>query len=201
MFLIGLTGGIAAGKSTVGDYWKTLGAYEIDADALARKALEAEGVGVSSVVAEFGSEVLDPEGHINRSKLGQIVFNDPEKRRLLEKIVHPLVKKEAKKLLDAQPTDAIVVYNVPLLVEADVDLPFDAVVTVEAPENVRVERLISNRGLKPDEAIARVRSQASAAERANRADYILNSNQPLPLLLKDAERLWAKLEKVAHGTH
>jgi len=199
MFLIGLTGGIAAGKTTVGDFWKTLGAHEIDADSLARNALDPGSDGFKQVLKLFGPGIQQADGTIDRSKLGAIVFQDATKRKELETIVHPIVREQARSLIEQQPNNAIVVYNVPLLVEADIDLPFNVVVTVEAPESVRISRLRESRGLSLTEAQARIQAQSSSAERANRADFILNSNQPLSLLLRDAQNLWNQFVKDAHG--
>ncbi len=192
MFLIGLTGGIAAGKTTVAELWKSLGAIEIDADQVARDVVVPGSIGARKIEAQFGSEYFDDAGKLDRKKLGKYVFANPEARSKLEEIIHPLVRERTKKLIALQPADSIVVYSVPLLVEANVDLPFDAVVTVEAPEDVRVQRLINSRGMTEAEAIQRVSAQASPVERAQHADYILNSNQDLALLLKDAKQLFEK---------
>jgi dephospho-CoA kinase len=129
--------------------------------------------------------------------LAEIVFNSPEKRKELEAIVHPIVRRLAAEALAKLADDTIAIYTVPLLVEASVELPFDFVVTVEAPSDKQVERMVKNRGMSTQEAAARIASQASAAERANRADVILNSNQSLGRLLDDAETLWHDIERRA----
>ncbi len=197
MYLIGLTGGIAAGKSAVAARWVELGAVEIDADVLAREAVALGTDGLREVTAEFGTDVLLPDGSLDRAALAAVVFSDAQKREQLEAIVHPRVRQLAEERLNQQKSNAIVVYTVPLLVEADVSLPFDKVVTVEAPERVRIDRLIETRGLSEEQAVARIKNQASPAERANRADAILNSNQSLQLLLKDAESLWKQCVREA----
>ena len=194
MFLIGLTGGIAAGKTTVAGHWVSLGGIEIDADKLAREVVEPGTKGLEQVKQVFGSSVLNADGSIDRQKLGELVFNDPEKRLALEGIIHPLVRQRASELLAELPQNSMVIYTVPLLVEANVSLPFDVIVSVEAPEADRVRRLVSSRGMSTDQAMARIKSQASAIERAAAADYILNSNQPLPSLLADASALWNKFQ-------
>lgn len=191
MFLIGLTGGIAAGKSAVAEHWVKLGAIEIDADVLAREVVAKETPGAKQVEEAFGSDFF-VNGELDRKKLGQLVFANPEKLNQLEAIVHPLVKQRARELIAAVPDTAIVIYTVPLLVEAQVELPFDAVVTIEAPEDERVKRLVKNRGLTEAEAVSRIRAQATPLERATRADHILSSNQSLALLLHDAEVLFHK---------
>jgi dephospho-CoA kinase len=199
MFLIGLTGGIAAGKSTVANLWVSLGAIEIDADVLAREVIAQGTAGLEQIRSTFGNTIFDADGTLDRKALGEIVFNNPEKRKLLESIVHPLVRQRAQDLVAALPEDSIVVYTVPLLVEANVSLPFDAIVSVEAPESERVQRLIQSRGMTLDQALARIHAQASAIERAGRADYILNSNQALPSLLSDATKLFQKFEVLSEA--
>ena len=194
MFLIGLTGGIAAGKTTVAAHWVSLGGIEIDADKLAREVVEPGTKGLDQIRQTFGGSVFRSDGSLDRQKLGEIIFNDPEKRLALEGIIHPLVRERASDLLADVPESAMVIYTVPLLVEANVSLPFDVIVSVEAPEVDRVQRLVSSRGMTSEQAVARIKSQASAIERAAAADYILNSNQPLPSLLADASALWNKFK-------
>ena len=194
MFLIGLTGGIAAGKTTVAAYWVSLGGIEIDADKLAREVVEPGTKGLKQIREVFGESVFNSEGSLDRQKLGEIIFSDAKKRAALEEIVHPLVRQRASELLAELPENSMVIYTVPLLVEANVSLPFDVIVSVEAPEADRVKRLVSTRGMSPEQALARIKSQASAIERAAAADYILNSNQPLPALLADASALWSKFQ-------
>lgn len=197
MYLVGLTGGIAAGKTSVAKRWVELGGYEIDADVLARRALEEGSPGLAKVVAAFGSQILSIDGELDRQKLAQVVFNSPDKRKELEAIVHPIVRRLASEALADVPEGQIAIYTVPLLVEASVDLPFDFVVTVEAPSDKQIERMVKNRGMTPQEAGARIAAQASSAERANRADVILSSNQSLGRLLDDAEVLWHDIERRA----
>lgn len=192
MFLIGLTGGIAAGKSTVASLWESLGATVVDADLLAREAVAPNTEGFRAVATAF-PEAIDAEGSIDRAALARIVFNDKAKRIELEQIVHPIVG-ELSRARFADAKSEIVVYVVPLLVEANVELPFDTIVTVEAPEGEQLSRLVNNRGMSTEEAKARIASQASPALRANRANYILNSNQEVELLLRDARKLYETFE-------
>ena len=201
MYLVGLTGGIAAGKSTVAKRWAEQGGIEIDADLLAREVVEAGSQGAAEIREAFGAEVFLEDGNLDRARLGAIVFADPEKRKALEAIIHPLVKARAQELVAALPENSIAIYNVPLLVEASVDLPFDIVVTVEAPAKEQIERLKKHRGMPEAEAAKRVESQASPAQRANAADVILNSNQDLNLLLKDADSLWLRIQREAFEKH
>ena len=198
MYLVGLTGGIASGKSTVAAAWAELGAVEIDADQLAREVVAKGTPGLEAVRKSFGDQVII-DGELDRASLGKIVFNNPAERKKLEAIIHPLVKALAAKRIAELPNHSIVVYNVPLLVEAGVDLGFDKIVTVEAPAEKQIERLVNIRKMSKDEAERRVAAQASPAQRANVADVILNSNQDIHLLLKDARRLWQQIEHEAHS--
>ena len=201
MFLIGLTGGIAAGKSTVAEHWRRLGAIEVDADVLAREVVAAGSPGLAAIVAEFGPEVLTVDGELNRAALADRVFGDENKRRTLEAITHPLIRERAKAELAAieatAPADQIVVYSIPLLVETNSDLPFDAVVTVEAPQEKQVERMVNHRGMTAEAALRRIASQSTPVLRAARADVILSSNQDLALLLRDAEAAYRDFERMA----
>jgi dephospho-CoA kinase len=197
MYLIGLTGGIAAGKSTVAKRWVEHGAIEIDADHVAREVVEPGTVGLNSIVEHFGADVLTASGELDRKELARQIFSDSNKRELLNSILHPLIRERTKLLLAELPTDSIVVYNVPLLVEASVDLPFDLVVTVEAPEEEQIRRLVQTRGLTETEAHNRIAAQAKPIERAARADRILNSNQDINLLLRDADALWRDILKLS----
>jgi dephospho-CoA kinase len=201
VYLVGLTGGIAAGKTSVAKRWVELGGLEIDADVLARKALDAGTPGLAKVLEQFGSDLLLADGNLDRQKLAEVVFNAPEKRKKLEEIVHPIVRELAAQALADAPAGSILIYTVPLLVEASVDLPFDFVVTVEAPVDKQVERMVKTRGMTAQQASARIAAQASAAERANSADVILNSNQTLGRLLDDAEALWNEIERKAAAKH
>jgi dephospho-CoA kinase len=199
MFLIGLTGGIAAGKTTVAAHWVSLGGIEIDADKLAREVVEPGTKGLKQIREVFGESVFNLEGSLDRQKLGEIIFSDAKKRAALEEIVHPLVRQRASELLAELPENSMGIYTVPLLVEANVSLPFDVIVSVEAPEADRVKRLVSSRGMSSEQALARIKSQASAIERTAAADYILNSNQPLPALLADASALWNKFQMMSQA--
>lgn len=201
MFLIGLTGGIAAGKSTVAGIWVALGAIEIDADLLAREVVQPGTVGIEKIRQVFGSGVFTATGDLDRKALGEIVFNNVAKRKELEGIVHPLVRARAQEVLRSLPADSIVIYTVPLLVEANVELPFDVVVSVEAPETERAQRLVGSRGMTLEQALSRIKAQASAIERAARADYILNSNQSLAALSSDATALFEKFKAMNEQGH
>ena len=197
MYLIGLTGGIAAGKSTVAKRWVELGAIEIDADQIAREVVEPGTAGLQRIREHFGVGVLNEDGSLDRGALGKVVFANQTELNALNAIVHPLVKARTAELIAEMPENAIVIYNVPLLVEAAVDHNFDTVVTVEAPEEEQIKRLVANRGMTESEAKARIVTQAKPVERAARADRILSSNQDIHLLLRDADALWREIEKSA----
>jgi dephospho-CoA kinase len=200
MFLIGLTGGIAAGKSTVAKRWVEHGAIEIDADSLARDVVQPGSEGLKRVVQAFGESVIDDGGELNRKALAKLIFESDEKRLLLNSILHPLIRQLAAEQLKKFDDDAIVIYNVPLLVEAEVDHDFNLVVTVEAPEDEQIKRLVQTRGLSELEAKRRIAAQAKPIERAARADRILNSNQDINLLLRDADNLWREIVTLAKSS-
>ena len=196
MYLVGLTGGIASGKTTVAARLVEHGAIEIDADILARKAVEPGSEGLTAI-ARLWPTAIKENGELDRGRLATEVFSDDDSRAELEAIVHPIVRRLASEAFSSQPSDGVVVYTVPLLVEANVDHPFDLVVTVEAPEAERIRRLVENRGLTPEDAKRRIESQVSSAARANRADIILNSNQPIEKLLADVDKLWLQIALLA----
>ena len=200
MFLIGLTGGIAAGKSTVAKRWVEHGAIEIDADSLARDVVQPGSEGLKRVVQAFGESIIEDSGELNRKALAKLIFESDEKRLLLNSILHPLIRQLAAEQLKKFDDDAIVIYNVPLLVEAEVDHDFNLVVTVEAPEDEQVKRLVQTRGLSEPEAKRRIAAQAQPIERAARADRILNSNQEINLLLRDADNLWREIVTLAKSS-
>ena len=196
MYLVGLTGGIASGKSTVASLWNELGATVIDADLLAREVVEPGTSGLEKLATVFGSRVLNSDGSLNRSALAEIVFEDPEQRLQLESIVHPLIQELSRQRISEASTE-IVVYVIPLLAETQSTLPFDLVVTVEAPEQEQVRRMVEDRKMDASDALRRIKAQASPAMRARLADRILNSNQSLDLLKKDATKLYAEIQALA----
>ena len=197
MYLVGLTGGIAAGKSTVAKRLVELGAIEIDADVLAKEAVAAGSDGLQAIVEHWGPSILTADGELDRAEMAKIIFKDPKQRQLLEEIVHPAVAARSREMILSAGSDSIVIYNVPLLVEAGVSLPFDIVVTVEAPKSAQIDRMIKQRGMTQEEAEARIAAQASPAQRAQRSEIILNSNQSLGRLLDDTDSLWRKLQSAA----
>ena len=196
MFLVGLTGGIASGKSTVSKLLASYGADTIDADQVAREVVMPGSNGLTAVVNEFGVEVLTSEGELDRQELGRRVFADAKKRKSLEAILHPLIKARTSQLIQ-ESTKEIVVYAVPLLVEANVDYPFDMILTVEANPELQIERIVRSRGLSEQEAAARLAAQATKIERAERADFVIDSSGTHTQLETQVQLLWAKIEQAA----
>jgi dephospho-CoA kinase len=186
---VGLTGGAGAGKSTVAARLRELGAVVIDADALAREVLEPGSDGLREVVAAFGAQVLRPDGSLDRAALAAVVFADPERRRELEAITHPRIAARTSELLAAAPADAVVVHDVPLLVEKALAPAYELVVVVDAPVERRVERLVG-RGLTEADARARIAAQATRAERAAVADVWLDNDGSVADLVAAVDALW-----------
>lgn len=196
MPLVALTGGIASGKSTIAARLSEHGAVVVDADAVVRE-LQRPGMPVLEAIAEtFGPELLLPDGSLDRAALGAVVFGDERARRALNAIVHPAVAEESgrrfRAALDADPR-AVVVYDVPLLVEARPDDPWDLVVVAHAPAETRVRRLVSLRGMTEADARARVASQASDERRLAIADVVIETDGDLGATLAQTDALWERL--------
>jgi dephospho-CoA kinase len=188
MLIVALTGGIGAGKSHVAKYFHQLGSYVFDADQLARAAIERGSVGFDEVVTTFGDQILK-DGDIDRRKLGELIFADPTAKAKLEAIVHPEVKRlfdEAKKEL---PLDAIVIYEIPLLVESKSGSRFDYSITVEAEVQTRTQRL-KERGLASHEIVGRMAAQASREERVSHCDLVIENQGDEDELLREVEDIW-----------
>lgn len=193
---IGLTGGIAAGKSVAAMRFAELGAVVVDSDVLAREALAPGSAGLDAVVEEFGAEVLDEQGALDRAALGRRVFADDEARRRLEAIVHPVVRRlSAEREAAAAATDpaAVVVHDIPLLVETGQADTFHVVVVVHAPALLRVERLVRLRGMDREDAEARVGAQADDETRLAAADVVLDGTGSEADLRTQVDDLWARL--------
>lgn len=191
-----LSGGIASGKSTVARRLAELGAVHVDADQLAREAVAPGSDGLQQIVARFGEGVLTAEGALDRPALGQLVFEDADALSALNDIVHPEVRKLAQARIDAAEAanpDAVVIYDVPLLVEAGVQMPWDLVVITEAPADVRVKRMVELRGMTIEDAERRIANQASDAERRAVADVVIDTGGDEAFTLAQADKLWASL--------
>ena len=185
--LIGLTGGIGSGKSTVAKRLVELGATEIDADLLAREVVAPGTEGLSEVAMRFGADLIDANGYLNRALLAQRAFSSEENRKDLEAILHPRIQKLSAGRI-AQ-TSGLVVYTIPLLVETNSTLPFDKILTVSAPMDVRVERLVQSRGMTESEARARIAAQASDEQREAVADFVINSDCTMEELFAQVDRI------------
>jgi dephospho-CoA kinase len=194
MLLVGLTGGIGSGKSTVAAMLEVKGAVVFDADEFARQAVANGTHGFRHVVETFGRRVVGGDGELDRAKLASIVFEDPEDRGRLEAIVHPEVARLLHESLEPfRDTDRVVVYAVPLLVENHLESMFDVVVVVTAPEHIRVDRL-TRRGMSGDDARARIRAQLSDAERVAVAGEVVANAGTEAELTKRVDRLWSELD-------
>jgi len=175
MTRVGLTGGVASGKSTVAEMLVELGAVLIDADQLAREVVAPGSDGLRRVVEEFGTEVLAPDGSLDRPSLGRMVFADEGRRRRLEAIVHPLVRARAAELEVAAPADAVVVHDIPLLAETGQAGGFDAVIVVDVPTETQIERMMRLRGMSGEDARARVAAQATREDRLAVATHVVDN--------------------------
>ena len=191
MKVIALTGGIGAGKSLVANYFFSLGAEVIDADQLARQAIERGSDGFDQVISVFGDEILQ-DGDINRRALGEIVFSDPDKRKKLESIIHPIVQQALADARKELTENQILIYEIPLLVETNAADKFDLVITVEAPMQSRIERL-RNRGLYISEIERRIANQVSPEERRAVANIVIENDGNEEVLLRKVESIWEEL--------
>lgn len=195
MLSVGLTGGIGAGKSEVTRLFASWGAVIVDADQIAREVVEPGTPGLAAVVAEFGPDVLLPDGRLDRPALGQIVFADPERRAALNAIVHPLVGARSEELRLAAPQDAVLVHDVPLLVENGLAPLYDLVVVVDAPPETQLDRLVRLRGMSEQDARARMAAQASREQRRAVADFVIDNDVPLETLEAAARAVWDQLRE------
>lgn len=190
---IGLTGGIASGKSTVARELERLGAHIIDADVLARDVVALGTPGLREVVARFGVGVLAPDGTLDRAALGRIVFSDDRARADLNAIIHPRVRERARELERSAPPGAIVVHVIPLLVETGQGDSFDEVVVVDTTVEQQIARLMRRNGYERDEAMRRIASQAKREERLRAATRVIDSSGPVPATMAQVRALWQEL--------
>ena len=192
MLTIALTGGIGSGKTAVGEILANFGAVVIDSDQLARQVVERGTPGFDQIVAQFGDEILK-NGDLDRAALASLIFTDPKKRLELEQITHPLIRQEFAKIIKSLPEDAIVVNQIPLLVESKHDYKFDYIVTVSTSEEIRLARLLK-RGLTKDQITKRIQAQATDSEREVIADLIIKNEKSQEELFTQVEKLWELLQ-------
>jgi dephospho-CoA kinase len=192
MLVVALTGGIGSGKSTVGQIFGDLGAIVTDSDQLARDVVERGTTGFDQIIAAFGDEVLK-NGDLNRAALADLVFKDPAKRKQLEQITHPLIRKAFAKIVESAKGDSIVVNQIPLLVESNHDYKFDHVITVSASEAVRIERLLK-RGMNLTQIQQRLQAQSNDAQREKISDSVIRNDGSQTDLLSEVEKVWELLQ-------
>ena len=197
MLVVGLTGGIGSGKSLAAQFFAELGALVIDADQLARDAIERGSEGFDQLIATFGDSILH-NGLVDRRALGELVFRDAEAKKKLEAIIHPIVRKEFEEAVASLENDQILIYEIPLLYETKATERFDYIVTVEADMQLRKERLLK-KGLRNSEIESRIAAQASREERESIADQVFENNGSEDELLRSVENLWELLKMRSKG--
>jgi dephospho-CoA kinase len=194
VLLVGLTGGIGSGKSTVARLLEKRGAVVFDADLLARQAVEPGTPGHAAVIERFGADVLAPGGELDREALASIVFADPAARRDLEQIVHPEVRRLFAEGSEAyRDTDRVVVFSAPLLVETGMHTAFEVLVVVSATVATQIERLMRQRGMSEPSIRARIDAQAPLEDKAAAADFLVDNEGSLDELESQVEQLWNDL--------
>lgn len=193
MLSVGLTGGIGSGKSAVAARLAELGAVVVDADQLARDLVAAGQPALAEIIEKFGSEVIRDDGTLNRQALADIVFADDVALADLNAITHPRIAQRSAALVAAAPDDAVVVYDVPLLVENGTEAAYDVVVVVDCPDAVRLDRLSRTRGMSEADARARMAAQATREERLAAADFVVENDGTLDLLQVRVDLLWQAL--------
>ena len=191
MRVIGLTGGIGCGKSLAAQYFSELGALVIDADQLARAAIERGSQGFDEALSIFGDSILN-NGDIDRRALGEIVFKDPDAKRKLEGIIHPYVRQQFEEAVSSLKADETLIYEIPLLVETGAQDRFDLVITVESEIENRISRL-RQRGMHISEIEARIAAQASREQRVEIADFLIENDGTEDELLRQVENIWDSL--------
>lgn len=191
--LIGLTGGIGSGKSTIARRLRDHGAVVIDADDIAREVVEPGKPALAEIISAFGPQILNTDGTLNRSALAEIVFNDSAKRQMLNDIVHPAVRARTNELFEQCGDNDVIIYDVPLLVESNGMYDFDHIIVASAPEPVRVQRLMENRGMTEAEAQSRIESQASEESRLSIADTVINTGSSLENTYLQVDEFWKSL--------
>jgi dephospho-CoA kinase len=202
MLLVGLTGNIASGKSTVSQMLSERGATIIDADVLARRAVEVGTPGYQRIVERWGDAVVAPDGHLDRAALRGIVFSNPEELEYLNAIVHPEVERMRDRLVSEalERGDRIVVSDIPLLFERHLCENFDRIILVDAPRELRLERLVQDRGLREPEAMDMITAQMPAELKRARADIVIDNDGTLAQLEQQVAAAWAALLQAERDT-
>jgi dephospho-CoA kinase len=190
---IGLTGGIGSGKSTVARMLAERGAVVVDADQIARELVEPGGAALAELVTEFGPRILQADGSLSRGELASMAFSDPRATERLNAIMHPLIGAEAQRRINDEPEAAVVVYDMPLLVETGQADLVDVVVVVDVPEAVQLDRAVRLRGLDEADVHRRMNVQASRADRLARADVVIDNAGSLPQTHEQVDQLWDRL--------
>jgi dephospho-CoA kinase len=196
---VGLTGGIGSGKSTVSALLAEHGAVVIDADLLAREVVAAGTPGLAEIVNVFGTDVVGPDGELDRAEMGRQVFGDDAARERLEQIIHPRVRARAAEIEAAAGDDAIVVHDIPLLVETGQAGSFDVVLVVDAPPEVQVQRLVKHRAMSEEEARSRIAAQAEREQRLAAADHVLSNDGSLAQLQAAVDQVMDLLRRRSRG--
>jgi dephospho-CoA kinase len=201
MLLIGLTGNIGSGKSTVAQLLSERGATIIDADVLSRRAVEVGTAAYRSIAERWGTSILAPDGAIDRSALRRIVFSEPKQLEQLNKIVHPAVERMRVALVEQarQRGDRVVVCDIPLLFEKKMTGRFDRILLVDAPRPVRLERLVRERGLRETEAMDMIVAQMPAELKRARADFVIDNDDTLTQLDRRVAEVWSALQQAAEA--
>ena len=195
MLRVGLTGGIGAGKSEVSKRLAAQGAIIIDADLIAREVVAPGTSGLAEIIALFGPAVLGPDGALDRTALGEIVFADQEKLARLNAIVHPRVGKRMRELEDSAGPASIVVHDVPLIAENDLASTYDLVIVVDVPPRLQLDRLVRLRGLSREQAQSRMAAQAARDQRLSIAGIVVDNSSSLAELDRQVGDLWAELRR------
>jgi dephospho-CoA kinase len=200
MLLVGLTGGIGSGKSTVSRMFADRGAVIVDADDLARRAVEPGTPGLQKVIDAFGSDVLKPDGSLDREAVAAKVFADPDKRKLLESVTHPEVFRLYHEEIERhRDTDDVVIFDAPLIVETGAHEGFDVLIVVSASEDEQIRRVVADRGMSEKDARARIRAQLPLEEKEKVATVVIRNDGSIEDLEPQVETLWRDLERRAAG--